>query len=333
MDVRGPAVDAFEHLDIPVQWGDSDEGLTLDPSGVAVLLEVKRYSLVTEDLAQRMLRRPPPPGRTLLVVADRITEGAGTVLLSHGAGYLDLRGRLALRTDRVMISADVPAMGRSTERVDAISGRVGLEVAVAILMQPDVPVAVRQVARRLGRSPSTVSAVLAALRREGVLDTDNALTGNDLFWHVAGRWTTRRTYLATLPGLGQHSMTKALRLGLEDVTQPGWALTDSAAAVAYGAGVATRSDQVLDFFVPDQAVVRRASTLLGEVATPAQSRATVRVAPVSAAVSPRFETARNPFEWPLAHPLFVALDLAQDVGRGRNVLDAWTPGDQWARAW
>jgi hypothetical protein len=29
--------------------------------------------------------------------------------------------------------------------------------------------------------------------------------------------------------------------------------------------------------------------------------------------------------WPLAQPLFVALDLAQDPDRGRELLDGWTP--------
>jgi hypothetical protein len=43
--------------------------------------------------------------------------------------------------------------------------------------------------------------------------------------------------------------------------------------------------------------------------------------------------ATNPFEWPLAHPVFVALDLAQDTGRGREILDAWTPPERWARVW
>lgn len=37
--------------------------------------------------------------------------------------------------------------------------------------------------------------------------------------------------------------------------------------------------------------------------------------------------------WPLAQPLFVALDLAQDPGRGREILADWTPPEQWHRVW
>lgn len=29
----------------------------------------------------------------------------------------------------------------------------------------------------------------------------------------------------------------------------------------------------------------------------------------------------------------VALDLAQDTGRGREILDAWTPDERWTRVW
>jgi len=38
-------------------------------------------------------------------------------------------------------------------------------------------------------------------------------------------------------------------------------------------------------------------------------------------------------ERPLAAPLFVALDLAQDVGRGREILNTWDPPEGWARVW
>jgi hypothetical protein len=42
--------------------------------------------------------------------------------------------------------------------------------------------------------------------------------------------------------------------------------------------------------------------------------------------------------WPLAHPVFVALDLAKDPGRGGEILDTWTPGHldtakPWKRVW
>jgi hypothetical protein len=32
--------------------------------------------------------------------------------------------------------------------------------------------------------------------------------------------------------------------------------------------------------------------------------------------------------WPLAHPVAVALDLAQDRARGREILDDWSPPER-----
>jgi hypothetical protein len=136
-----------------------------------------------------------------------------------------------------------------------------------------------------------------------------------------------------MPG-SEATISKPLRLGLEDAeSTTGWALTDSAAAVAYGAPLAVRVEQLLDFYVPDQVTVRRATALLGEATSHSQARCALRVAPVPAACSHRVDLAASPFEWPLAHPLFVALDLAQDAGRGREILAAWTPPDRWARVW
>ena len=103
--------------------------------------------------------------------------------------------------------------------------------------------------------------------------------------------------------------------------------------MAYGAPLAVRADQLLDFYVPDQVTARRAIALLGAASSRSQARCAVRVAPVPAVCGHRVDLATNPFEWPLAHPLFVALDLAQDAGRGREILDAWTPPDRWARVW
>jgi len=202
-------------------------------------------------------------------------------------------------------------------------------------MEPAAGVAVRELARRLGRSASTVSEVLAALRRAGLVDDRHRVEGTELFWQVADRWPAKRVYLAQLPMPGDYAtITRPLRLGLDDAeSSTGWALTDSAAAVAYGAPLAVRTGQLLDFYVPDQATPRRATALLGAALSRSQARCAVRVAPVPAACSHRVDLMTNPFEWPLAHPVFVALDLAQDAGRGREILGAWTPPDRWTRVW
>jgi DNA-binding transcriptional ArsR family regulator len=202
-------------------------------------------------------------------------------------------------------------------------------------MEPADGVAVRELARRLGRSPSTVSEVLAALRRDGLVDDRHRVEDTGLFWQVADRWPAACVYLARLPPPGDDAtIAKPLRLGLEDAeTTAGWALADSVAAVAYGAPLAVRTGQLLDFYVPDLATVRRATALLGSASSRPQARCAVRAAPVPAVCARRIDLPANPFGWPLAHPVFVALDLAQDAGRGREILDAWTPPPRWARVW
>jgi DNA-binding transcriptional ArsR family regulator len=313
---------------------DAGVDLVIEPGGTRV--QVKRRALVTDDVARRLLvGTPRPSGSVLLVVGDRVTEAARRLLTGNRAGYYDLRGHLALRSANVVIDADVEPVSGRIERTDALSGTAGLEVATALLMEPTAVAAVRELARRLDRSASTVSEVLAALRRAGLVDDQHRVEGTQLFWQVADRWPADRVHLARLPMPGEDAtITKPLRLGLDDAEKTvGWALTDSGAAAVYGAPLAVRTGQLLDFYVPDQVTLRRATALLGAAASRSQARCAVRVAPVRAACSHRVDLVTNPFEWPLAHPVFVALDLAQDAGRGREVLSAWTPPDRWARVW
>jgi DNA-binding transcriptional ArsR family regulator len=331
-------VDALAQLGVQARRapGASDQGADLVIEPGRTRIQVKHRALVSDEVARRMLAETPrPPGSVLLVVGERVTEAARRLLVEQHAGYYDLRGHLALRSTNVVIDADVEPVSGRVERTHALSGRAGLEVATALLMEPTAGVAVRELARRLGRSASTVSEVLAALRRADLIDDRHRVEGTQLFWQVADRWPDTHILLARLPMPGDDAtMTEPLRLGLHDAENTvGWALTDSAAAVAYAAPLAVRTGELLDFYVPGQAILRRATTLLGAASSRSQARCAVRVAPVPAACRHRVDAATNPFEWPLAHPVFVALDLAQDAGRGREILDAWTPPERWTRVW
>lgn len=338
MDTEALVVDAFAQLGIDAQLLVGARGrvdLVLGPDSVGTPIQITHRALVTDDVAERLLGESTSTDGVLLVVGDRVTEAARKLLTARRGGYYDLRGRLVLRTDRIVIDAEVEPVKQRAERTQALSGTAGLEVAAALLMDPERGTAVRELARELGRSASTVSEILAALRRDGLIDVSNAVSGSDLFWQVADRWRGPRTYLANMPNPGtDNDPLQPLGLNRFDVEhETGWALSDSVAAAAYGAPLAVGSGQIFDFFVPSQSVVRRAVTLLGAAASPSQARCTVRIAPVPAICSRRIDVDSNPTEWPLAHPLFVALDLAQDVGRGREILDAWTPEGRWVRVW
>ncbi|MCY7419886.1 MAG: MarR family transcriptional regulator, partial [Chloroflexi bacterium] len=233
--------------------------LVIDPGGADVSVALKRRSLVTDDVARKLLAEHPPEGLALLVVGDRVTERARNLLRAEGTGFYDLRGHIAFRRGPMVIDADVEPIGERSARSDALSGKAGLEVATELLLHPRKPAAIRQIARDLHRSPSTISDIVGALRRDGLIDHEGTATDGRLFWLVADRWTKPRTYLARLPG----SETPAeagdpLSLGLRNVADAsGWALTGTTAAAAYGAPVAARSGQAVEFFVPERTTIRR----------------------------------------------------------------------------
>jgi DNA-binding transcriptional ArsR family regulator len=187
-------VDAFAQLGVRTRQahGAPDQGadLVIEPGGTRI--QVKHRALVTDEVARRMLAETPRPSDSvLLVVGDRVTETARRLLVEQHAGYYDLRGHLALRSTNVVIDADVEPVSGRAERTHALSGRAGLEVATALLMEPAADMAVRELARRLGRSASTVSQVLAALRRADLINDRHRVEGTQLFWQVADRWPAR----------------------------------------------------------------------------------------------------------------------------------------------
>ena len=108
MDTGALVVDAFAQLGIEVQVlvGATGPDLILEPTGIASPVRVKHRSLVTDHVAERLLSETQPDA-VLLVVGDRVTEAALRLLIAHGGGYFDLRGRLALRTDRLVVDAEV----------------------------------------------------------------------------------------------------------------------------------------------------------------------------------------------------------------------------------
>lgn len=337
---------AFAQVDVPVvlpsalySEPDPEVDLVVAPEGAALQLWVKRVAFVNDSLAERLVlegqerRRSIAQARVLFVVAEQVTRSARRVLTRSGVGYLDLRGHLGLHAPGLIVEADVDPQERRSVRRDPLIGNVGREVAAALLMDPDRRPGVRGLARELNRSVSTVSEALSSLREGRYVDEGAAVSGTRLFWALADHWSSESEYLLEMPPLGRSALTAPLRFEFDEVgASPGWALRGTAAAAVLGAPVAVRADQPLDFFVPDITIVNRARRLLRPAPSPDQARCSVAVAPVPAACVARLEPPGNYFEWPTTHPLFVALDLAQDAGRGQEILRDWTPKD-WTRVW
>lgn len=337
-DTEQMVLDALAQVGIAVDLhrASADDGVDMwfEPGHVAV--RIKRWSLVSDDVARRAIVESDRwPESLLLVVGDRVTRDARARLTDAGVGYLDLRGRLALRTEHIVIDVEVQPLVEGQEQHDALNGKVGMEVATWLLMNPGSGARVRELERQLNRSASAISVVLRALRRDGLVSRRHTVDDDHLFLRVAQRWPSRWTWLSEAPPPGQYSrITEPLRLGLVDPeTSTGWAMGGAAAAAAYGAPVAVRTDEVVHLYVPDATVLNRAGRLLGRVQSRAEARCAVQVAPVPWVCQRRVDLTTNAFAWPLAHPVFVALDLAGDRGRGREVLDAWTPKAPWSRVW
>lgn len=312
--------------------------------GRMFLVEAKYRSLASSDALPRQLdqyerhlariRTQADEPVVGVLIADRITEDARAMLEHAGWSWLDLRGRLHLEAAGIFVHADVPSVStHAPESHDPFAGRAGLEVAVELLLHPLEAVGVRSLAQRIRRAPSTVSEVLARLRRAGLVDGKQVPTSPDLFWSLASAWHPVSADVASLPSPADGSLRDALRIDNRNVAGTGWALTDTNAAVLYGAPVGARADHPPDFYVPDTSTLRRASQLLGPATDATARAATLKAAPVAAACSERVPADRSGQEWPMTRPLFVALDLAKDPGRGREILDQWTPQEPWKRVW
>ncbi|MGH2554163.1 MAG: winged helix-turn-helix transcriptional regulator [Actinomycetota bacterium] len=319
---------------------DAAFDLFINLSGRTVRVNLKRVSTATPSTLHPLFaeRRITAPDDAIpVLVGDRIVERARDLLRSRGWSWLDLRGHLHLQGPGILVDTKVQPFVSRPERSDALAGQAGLEVAALILLHPDSRPSIRGIARELKRSPSTVSDIMKSLRNEGIIARDGQTAYRDLFWRLAGSWNTSSAALTTEPDPGSASLDRALQLGLDDPeSTTGWAMTDTVAATLYGAPIGTRSDYPPDFYVPTKAVFHRALRLLGHTQDSAKRKCRIRVAPVAMACDHRIDAARrrpSNGHWPLAHPLFVALDLAGDPGRGSEILEDWNPPEPWRRVW
>lgn len=306
--------------------------LILQPGNT--LVQLKSRSLVDERTVDQLADLLPDPHVLIVVIADRVTAAARKQLADHGIGYFDLRGHLALRTEHIIIDTEIDRPRHPQSKRKLFAGKAGLEVAVALLREPRGGASVRALARSIGRSPSTVSAELRAFQQEELVDAQNRVNDDQLFWRLAEAWPSTSTYLKTAPPAGDGPVGRSLGLHPRELDLRGWSLTGDRAAIAWGAPVATKDNSLLDFYVPSAQYLQRATTLLGEARSPADAICAIRLAPVSAVIDDRRRSDAVATEgWPVCAPLFVALDLAQDRGRGREILREWTPDEPWHRVW
>jgi hypothetical protein len=343
----GALVQTLADLRVKVRMPDpSDTGqawdLMLDLNGTWVGLDVKYYALVDQPRAAQVIRqlegwRHCPHGGPKplpVVVADRIVGGAREQFREAAVSWFDLRGHLYLAQPGLLMDVETPRIGRRVSRPRAFVGRVGLATAIDILLTRPFKAAVRETARRIGAAPSSVSAVMKSLRAEGLIGDDGTVDLEALFWATAREWKPHWVPVSRYPYPDAPMRNPALRLGLDNPQEPGWALGGDLAAAHLGAPIGLASGARPDLYIPTRQAHRLACSILGETRESLASAARLAVAPVVAVCEDRVDVAGWRDEhWFIARPLFVALDLAQDPNRGAEILQGWSPQVGGVRVW
>jgi hypothetical protein len=293
----------------------------IDGTEIGVVVEPRAVMRPSEV---RSLPRPPG-GASGVVVSDRVSEAARAGLRREGWGWLDRRGHLRFWSDanRIKVETELPdvAARRPARPTANAFTASGVAIAVELLLEPDQPLPVRATSTRLGISAGHVSLVVAALREQGLVDRTRRPLVPELFWALAEHWPGAGTALLRLPSPDLDDRELAL---------PRWVLSGDGAAAQWGAPVVLSADYPPDLYVPSTSVLRLAIHRFGEAAVAEQRAATLRVMPTRRVVD---TAVRRSGIWPVAHPVIVALDLAQDPSRGHEILDAWIPPDGYRRVW
>lgn len=304
-------VDALALLGIDGRALDEEPGaIVVDGVRLAPLV-VARAHPTPADLAG--LVDAAPGQLPAMVVADRISEPGRAVLRTAGWGWLDRRGHLRVWAPGVRVDAPLPEPPGAgpRQRPGDPWTTVGLELALATLIEPGEPVAARRVAATIGRSPGAVHELIGRFAAVGLIGPKTHLPLlPELFWEAAARWPDDGW--GGLPvGLDE----LAERVGPEELVR-----VDERAATLGGARIAAVGDLPARAYLTTAGALRRARSLASRD-RPIETW--VRAAPVRWLPSNPDHHADAEHPWRVAHPIVCALRLAADPARGREIVEAW----------
>lgn len=316
--------------------GDAGWDLTVTVDGIEVPVEIKAASVVTLEAVARMFASRDKRSSNVahVAVGDLIAGPAREALRDAGWGWLDLRGHLVLRAKGVHIDADVPPDERLTGGAlpKPISGTAAISWAAALLLAPEDPPSMREVARRVSISHSAIVAASKRLKVASLVRSDGRPLVPELFWALADEWHPSLVALAQLPPVGDADTYGALGVNLEG-DSPGWAVAGTVGSIVWGAPMAIGSAYPPDFYVPSAVELRQAVRRLGEGPRFEERACTVAVAPSPLVCADRYDRDSSEWgHWRFAHGMFAALDLARDRARGAEILADWDPKD-FTRVW
>lgn len=329
------ALEAFARaaLALDLDVSDSDPGSDLElrvPGRKPLRVTVKAMAIPSADRVRDLADRRPNDA-VAVIVADQIPAPIRAELNEAGVGWLDRRGHLRLVAPGVHIDADVPRLERagSSERSDRepIAGRSGLAAASGLLLDPDRPMGVSEIARAARLNPSSVSRAMTSLTRSHLAERrgrgEYRAIVPELFWALADAWPRERVTLR----LERSALQEKRLRNASDFVTPGWVTAGVRGAVAWGAPLVATADYPLEFYVPDEQVVRKLTALNDGSSG---SDVSFAVDPIGLITGHRYNVAS--LEWAAAHPLFCALDLTAS-SRDREALEQWTPPKGFTRVW
>lgn len=277
--------------------------------------EVRLTERVSESLARGLASAISSDE---LLVAQRITEDARVIFREQRVSFFDERGYLSIRRGPLVVEAgvviaDVPSVRRRGQPLDGI----GLDVAVWLLHTSE-PGGVRAIGREIGRTASSVSDVLRRLVDEGLVTADHEPLLPELFDAAVQAWRYRSTRVVVSGDPTTSASARVLRTRLGDASGSGWAWTGSVGERAWRVpGISRRAGRSV-LMVPDAESLDLAVSILKPDPNGAFD---LVVAPVVWLASHRVER-----DGKVVGPaIAVALDLALDDARGRELLSSWDP--------
>lgn len=332
--------------------GSHDLAVTLS-TGETVHIEAIARSHLTVADGEALIRRLREDGgddQTLqVVVADELPSQTRRLLINAGVSFLDRGGRLALVLPHRTIEADVNRAPRPkrVQGVGPVRGSSGLSAALAALLSPAEPHGVRETARASALSHTAISQARSQLRDALLLDGRFRPVLPELFEATAAAWQWPSVIEARLPpphdrlivAAGAQwegpyyesveAVSEAVKEDtgehLDDVQErdrhAGWAMAGTHTAGAYGADVAVGVEAPTEWIVPQDRYLT-ASRLESQSRTHDRRPVRLLAAPCRLAVRLR---RRAPDGTARAHPLVIALQLAADPGRGREILETFEP--------
>ncbi|MCU1461670.1 MAG: hypothetical protein JWO37_1745 [Acidimicrobiales bacterium] len=316
------AVAALQAADIEVDEATDHDHVKARVDGRPLSITVVAVSYCTGQRARELVERQQArAGGVNLLVADRVTAEAKAVLSDAGWSWLDRRGQLHLRGPGVRVDLEVEGInaGTTAHTDPPIAGRSGITIAYWLCEHPGESLSPTRSAPQLRLAPSTISTSVRRLADAGLVDDDGAGVFPELFWELADAWPVERTWLISAPDPANHTSP--------DPRAPRWRRTGTAAAAAYGAPVVSTAGGPIELYVAGPVEVSVAVRRHGR-AEPGTGAAAIAVAPVSEVVAgPADDDAPVLDGWLAAPVLAVALDLAQDRARGREILSDWSIDD------